>query len=225
MAERYGVSNTALSLSFCASFSEMSTVIPGIKTTQQAEENTRDVVQLSRDDRMALQELYKAELHGVVATMERQGELLLVRYSDGWIGAGGLCLSLVSCVCCRGSAALHPFIHPALGKSEGKIAPFGFFKVLCCEKSEFPGAAMCIHLRDGVIDTLQDLFRDNIWRKDSLDLRKSDSPLLSNLFCNGCCLHKERKHRSALGSDSPLRLYARWADGGGVDPGSGEFES
>jgi aryl-alcohol dehydrogenase-like predicted oxidoreductase len=73
MAERYGVSNAALSLSFCASFPEVSTIIPGIKTTRQAEENTKDVVELSRNDRIALQELYNAELHTVVEMMERQG--------------------------------------------------------------------------------------------------------------------------------------------------------
>jgi aryl-alcohol dehydrogenase-like predicted oxidoreductase len=73
MAERYGVSHAALSLSFCASFSEVSTIIPGIKTTRQAEENTEDLVRLSRDDLMALQKLYNDELHAVVEMMERQG--------------------------------------------------------------------------------------------------------------------------------------------------------
>lgn len=73
MAERYGVSKTLLSLSFCTSFPDVSTIIPGMKTSRQAEENTGAAVQLSREDLMSLRELYRTELHTVVGLMERRG--------------------------------------------------------------------------------------------------------------------------------------------------------
>ena len=73
MAERNGLSKTSLSLSFCASSPGVSTIIPGIKTPRQAEENTENVVQLSKGDLLALQELYSTRLHDIVEMMERQG--------------------------------------------------------------------------------------------------------------------------------------------------------
>ena len=73
MAERLGLSRVSLSLSFCLSFPEVSTVIPGIKTPQQAEENTSGVVRLSADDLKTLQRLYSTKLRTIVDQMEHQG--------------------------------------------------------------------------------------------------------------------------------------------------------
>ena len=73
IAERLGLSRVSLSLSFCLSFPEVSIVIPGIKTPQQAEEDTTGIVCLSAGDLKTLRELYSTKLHTIVEMMERQG--------------------------------------------------------------------------------------------------------------------------------------------------------
>jgi aryl-alcohol dehydrogenase-like predicted oxidoreductase len=71
MAEQYGVSKTTFALSYPASFPEISTIIPGIKTPEQAIANTEPLVQLSSADLAALGRLYEERLSSVVEVMER----------------------------------------------------------------------------------------------------------------------------------------------------------
>jgi aryl-alcohol dehydrogenase-like predicted oxidoreductase len=73
VADRMRISKTSLALSFCASFSEVSTVIPGIKTPEQAQEDTSGIVDLTTEDRQALMSLFGSHFHAVVDLMEKQG--------------------------------------------------------------------------------------------------------------------------------------------------------
>lgn len=65
-------SKTALSLSFVLSLPEVSTVIPGIKTVEQAVENTADIVQLRDEDMKFLKQFYRDKLCKLVDLMEKQ---------------------------------------------------------------------------------------------------------------------------------------------------------
>lgn len=56
--EKYGITKAGLALSFVLSFTEVSTVIPGIKTPRQADLNTGDIVKLAPEDKQALQQLF-----------------------------------------------------------------------------------------------------------------------------------------------------------------------
>ncbi len=71
--QRLQLSPVAFSLSFVLSFPEISTVIPGIKTVQQAIENTSDLATLPADEVAALQQLYEEQLFRLVMLMEAAG--------------------------------------------------------------------------------------------------------------------------------------------------------
>ncbi|WP_439483948.1 aldo/keto reductase [Cyclobacterium plantarum] len=58
LAEKYGISPGQLALSFVLGFEGVSTVIPGIRTPEQAIQNTAGTVKLSGEDRAFLQSLY-----------------------------------------------------------------------------------------------------------------------------------------------------------------------
>lgn len=73
LCDKYGISKTALSMSFILSFPEVSTVIPGIKTPQQAESNTQDVVQLDTEDRDFITSLFDSHFRKVLQEMQQQG--------------------------------------------------------------------------------------------------------------------------------------------------------
>lgn len=73
LADRYKVSKTALSLSFVASFRQVSTVIPGVRTPEQAEADTRGVAQLSAADVEFVRDLYRRRLSAVVDLMQQSG--------------------------------------------------------------------------------------------------------------------------------------------------------
>ncbi len=73
ITNKYGISKTSLSLSFILSFPEISTVIPGMKTSEQAVQNTSDLVKLSDNDLNDLRTLYKEKLITLVDLMEKQG--------------------------------------------------------------------------------------------------------------------------------------------------------
>jgi len=59
LAEKYGISKTGLSMSFILSFAAVSTVIPGIRTPEQARQNAGGIVKLSDEDRDAIVALYE----------------------------------------------------------------------------------------------------------------------------------------------------------------------
>ncbi len=70
---KYGISKTSLSLSYPASFQEVSAIIPGIKTVKQAELNTSGIVQLGREDRDYLEGLFEKRMKRVMEVMEHAG--------------------------------------------------------------------------------------------------------------------------------------------------------
>ncbi len=72
IAEKYYISKTSLSLGFILSFKEISTVIPGIKTTKQAIQNTKDIIKLDNEDQDFLIDLYEKDLSKLVDMMERE---------------------------------------------------------------------------------------------------------------------------------------------------------
>jgi len=73
LAEELGISPTSLSLSYCASMPGVSTVIPGIRTAQQVELNTRDIESLSSGQLSALADLYLRRFREVVSLLEQAG--------------------------------------------------------------------------------------------------------------------------------------------------------
>ena len=73
VAEKHGISKTSLSLSFILNFSQISTVIPGIKTPHQAELNSKNLISLPKEDIEFIENLYREKFYKVVELMERQG--------------------------------------------------------------------------------------------------------------------------------------------------------
>jgi aryl-alcohol dehydrogenase-like predicted oxidoreductase len=73
IGKHYSISKTALSLSFCANIPEVSTVIPGIKTPEQAEENTSDITTLRNEDMEYLFTLGKEKFARLTELMQSYG--------------------------------------------------------------------------------------------------------------------------------------------------------
>ncbi|MEK6478220.1 aldo/keto reductase [Catalinimonas sp. 4WD22] len=73
LCEKYGISKTELSMSFILSFEEVSTVIPGIKTPEQAEKNTQGIVKLSAEDRKFISSLFESRFKKVLQQMQQHG--------------------------------------------------------------------------------------------------------------------------------------------------------
>jgi aryl-alcohol dehydrogenase-like predicted oxidoreductase len=72
MAKKYRVTPAQLSLSFILNFSQVSTVIPGIRTPQQAKENSNGSVQLEAVDIKMILDLYQSHYQPLVDFMEKQ---------------------------------------------------------------------------------------------------------------------------------------------------------
>ncbi len=66
LCEKYKVTKTQLALSYMLSYTEISTVIPGIRTPGQAESNTNGLVQLTKDDMKFIEELGAADFVGLM---------------------------------------------------------------------------------------------------------------------------------------------------------------
>lgn len=73
LTEKYGISKTELSMSFILSFEAISTVIPGIKTPEQAEKNTRGTVKLADEDRDFIVSLFERKFKAVLQHMQQHG--------------------------------------------------------------------------------------------------------------------------------------------------------
>jgi aryl-alcohol dehydrogenase-like predicted oxidoreductase len=71
--EKSGVSKTSFSLSFCASVPGVSTVIPGIKTPEQALSNTTDIISLDDEVMASIYELGRSEFAQLLIEMEKAG--------------------------------------------------------------------------------------------------------------------------------------------------------
>ncbi|MFC2084449.1 aldo/keto reductase [Bacteroidota bacterium] len=73
IADKYGISKTSLSLSFILTLREVSTVIPGIKTPEQAKLNITDLIELNKEDFDLLRSMYSDNLFKLVELMEKLG--------------------------------------------------------------------------------------------------------------------------------------------------------
>ena len=69
----YNLSKTSLSLSFITSYRGVSTVIPGIKTEQQALDNTTDITQLNEETMHYILNKYENDFMPIVDLMKKQG--------------------------------------------------------------------------------------------------------------------------------------------------------
>lgn len=65
----YKISKTSFALSYILSFDEVSTVIPGIKTPEQAVMNTKDIIRLEKDDMEYLSSLFETKFNKLVDKM------------------------------------------------------------------------------------------------------------------------------------------------------------
>ena len=73
LEEKYSISRTAISLSFCRSVPEIAVTIPGIKTPEQAVENTSDIIKLDDEDMDYLFTLGREKFEHITALMQQQG--------------------------------------------------------------------------------------------------------------------------------------------------------
>ena len=73
MFEETNQDKTSFSLSFAASWPGVSTVIPGIKTPEQAVSNTDDIRKLPDEYLMGLKEMYGSSFSSLLDLMEREG--------------------------------------------------------------------------------------------------------------------------------------------------------
>ena len=69
VAGKYNVDKTTVALSFILNHSGVSTVIPGIKTPEQAEKNTKPIVTISEDDMNLLHQLFENKFNALVDKM------------------------------------------------------------------------------------------------------------------------------------------------------------
>lgn len=72
LCEKYNCDKTQLALSYILSYPEVSTVIPGIRTPEHAEMNTKGLFVLEPEDKMKIEELGKSDF---IAVMERIQQL------------------------------------------------------------------------------------------------------------------------------------------------------
>ncbi|HVG41032.1 MAG TPA: aldo/keto reductase, partial [Chitinophagaceae bacterium] len=73
LCEKYKISKTALALSYILSYSEVSTVIPGIRTSEQVLLNTTGLVTLSKEDRESIESLGQTTLKELLTLIESKG--------------------------------------------------------------------------------------------------------------------------------------------------------
>jgi len=66
LCKKYKVTKTQLALSYILSYPEISTVIPGIRTAQQAESNTNGFKQLTKEDMKFIEELGNIDFVGLM---------------------------------------------------------------------------------------------------------------------------------------------------------------
>jgi len=69
LTDKYGISKTSLALSFILNHSGVSTVIPGIKTPEQAEMNTQQLVKIAEDDMKVLYQLFEKKFNSLIDKM------------------------------------------------------------------------------------------------------------------------------------------------------------
>ncbi|MFC4872045.1 aldo/keto reductase [Negadavirga shengliensis] len=70
LADKHGLSKTELAMSFILSFEGVSTVIPGIRTPEQAESNTRGIIRLPAESRDHIRSLYQPLFREILFKMK-----------------------------------------------------------------------------------------------------------------------------------------------------------
>ncbi len=73
MAARYGISQASLALSFVAAFPGVTTLIPGIRTPEQAEMNANAIVDIQPEDMATLLQHYESNWKEMVGFLEKIG--------------------------------------------------------------------------------------------------------------------------------------------------------
>jgi aryl-alcohol dehydrogenase-like predicted oxidoreductase len=73
LCEKYKTTKTQLALSYVLSYPEVSTAIPGIRTTQHVEQNTKGLVQLEKQDLELIENLGATDFLPVMELIRQQG--------------------------------------------------------------------------------------------------------------------------------------------------------
>jgi aryl-alcohol dehydrogenase-like predicted oxidoreductase len=73
LCKKYGVTKTQLALSYVLSYTEVSTIIPGIRTAEHAERNTTGLVPLEEADRRLIESYGETSFVPVMKMIEGQG--------------------------------------------------------------------------------------------------------------------------------------------------------
>ena len=73
LCTRYNCTKIQLALSYILSYPEVSTIIPGIRTTEQTKQNTTRLFKLMPEDRLLIEELGKGSFVEVMQLIQRQG--------------------------------------------------------------------------------------------------------------------------------------------------------
>jgi aryl-alcohol dehydrogenase-like predicted oxidoreductase len=73
LCKKYGINKTQLALSYILSYDQVSTIIPGIRTTTHAEQNTTGLVRLENADRELIEQLGTTALVPVMEMIQKQG--------------------------------------------------------------------------------------------------------------------------------------------------------
>lgn len=73
LCDKYQINKTQLALSYILSYNEVSTVIPGIRTARQAEDNTSGIIKLDRADRELIEKMGEERFGEVLDMIQHQG--------------------------------------------------------------------------------------------------------------------------------------------------------
>jgi aryl-alcohol dehydrogenase-like predicted oxidoreductase len=73
LCEKYGINRTQLALSYVLSYPEVSTAIPGIRTSLHVEQNTKGLVQLEKKDLELIEKMGATDFLPVMELIRQQG--------------------------------------------------------------------------------------------------------------------------------------------------------
>jgi aryl-alcohol dehydrogenase-like predicted oxidoreductase len=73
LCKKYDCTKTQLALSYVLSYTEVSTIIPGIRTAEQAEQNTTGLFFLEPEDKLLIEGLGKTDFAEVMKMIQQQG--------------------------------------------------------------------------------------------------------------------------------------------------------
>ena len=73
ICDKYQITKTQLALSYILSYSEVSTVIPGIRTPEHVKDNTTGLIKLAEEDMQWIEEYGRSELSDLMKIIQAQG--------------------------------------------------------------------------------------------------------------------------------------------------------